>query len=135
LEEEVMRNYCDFFFFLFTYEVYIYLLLSPLLLRLFLGAAGMLIFVLGLLLGSSNPAKEEEREFLNQTSSIFIIPAALLLFRNGRDAGFRAGFVIRFFKPSKGGGERILYPNIVIYYYHPASGHKPSEVLIFCRTK
>jgi hypothetical protein len=32
----------------------------------------VLVFVLGLLLGSSNPAKEEEREFLTQTSSIII---------------------------------------------------------------
>jgi hypothetical protein len=32
----------------------------------------VLTFVLGLLLGSSNPAKEEEREFLTRTSFIVI---------------------------------------------------------------
>jgi hypothetical protein len=50
--------------FLFTYEIHIHLLLSPLLLSP-LRTAGMLVFVLGLLLGFANPAKEEEREFQN----------------------------------------------------------------------
>jgi hypothetical protein len=36
----------------------------------------VLVFVLGLLLGTSNPAKEEEREFLTKTLSIIIPPKA-----------------------------------------------------------
>jgi hypothetical protein len=58
----------SFAFFLFTCEKHNHLSLSPL---------RVLVFVLGLPLDSSNPAKEEEREFLTQTSSIIItLPVA-----------------------------------------------------------
>jgi hypothetical protein len=52
--------------------------------------------------------------------SIVITSAAPSL-RDSRGVYFRAGFAFMFFKPSKGGGERILKQN-VIYYYHPAYG-------------
>jgi hypothetical protein len=135
------------------------------------------IIVLGLLLSSSNPAKEEEREFLTQTLSIvkvfsfckvFSDPKVfsfrkfltgqyrriqlervdneesywLLLFsfyslvKNTliycyhpvcgmaqplRGVYFHAGFVVRYFKPSKGGEREFLH-------YHGKT------VLTFCRT-
>ena len=50
----------------------------------------------------------------------------LSLSRQSR-ACFLAGFAVRYFKPSKGGGERVLNPN-VIYHYHGKA------VLTFRRT-
>jgi hypothetical protein len=80
------------------------------------------IFVLGLLLDSSNPAKEEEREFLTQT--LFIIK--VFTFRKVFSGQYRQTQL-------EGGDTKEVYclllfsfyslaKNTLIYRYHPACG-------------
>jgi hypothetical protein len=106
----------------------------------------VLVFVLGLLLGTSNPAKEEEREFLTKTSSIVkvfsfrkafsgpkVFPCPKV-FSFRRVFPFRKFFTGQYRQTQLEGGDNeevywlllfsfySLAKNTLIYRYHPACG-------------
>jgi hypothetical protein len=116
----------------------------------------VLIFVLGLLLGSSNPAKEEERDFLTQTSPIVRVFSNPKVFSSPKVfsnpkvfSGLKVFSGPEVFPDQhhqtyfeRGNGEETswlfllsfysLVKNTLVYHYHPACGLATKGCLFSC---